>query len=372
MFSFTTSEGVLAYLEGTQFAATDVQSLPGGHTAFTYRAKLRTPLPTGETSIVIKHAEGYSAFHRATKFEAERAVYEYEALSAVSASGLFNSDSIVQVPKPFHLDRETNTIFMTDLGAIDTLTKVLTDSLDGVHGGEDAESKLKAACDLASAAGSALGDFAARFHNWSSLPEQAPLRERFAQNVAGKQQCLAIHHDVAVRSATMFGLNGPWLDAIIEEERQGSANGSALAIGDLWLDNVLVSRAPEHGGLRFYAVDWEMARPAPPEFDVGEITGVAASFARRHGVQDVYPFIPALHRAYSRHRTLDPLKIARLTGIDTMGFGTVLKWAREGSKEFLRQVTLEGYELLQLSRNCDMDGIKTKSLVKQLFTAESQ
>ncbi|KAG9085494.1 hypothetical protein FRC06_003579 [Ceratobasidium sp. 370] len=373
MFNLTTAEGVLAYLEGTQFAAADVQLLTGGHSAFTYRAKLRTPLPTGETSIVIKHAEGYIAFHQVMKIEAERAVYEYEALSAVSASGLFNSDSIVQASKPLHFDRETNTIFMTDLGAIDTLTKVLTDSLEGVHNGEDAESKLKAACDLASAAGSALGDFAARFHNWSSLPEQAPLRERFAQNVAGKQQCLAIHHDMAVRSATMFGLNEPWLDAIIEEERQEAASGgNALAIGDLWLDNVLVSRAPEHGGLRFYVIDWEMARPAPPEFDVGEITGVAASFARRYGVQDVYPFIPALHQAYSRHRTLDPLKIARLTGIDMMGFGTVLTWARGESEEFLRQVTLEGYELLQLSRNRDMDGIKTKSLVKQLFAADSQ
>jgi len=373
MFNLTTAEGVLAYLEGTQFAATDVQLLPGGHSAFTYRAKLQTPLLTGETSVIIKHAEGYCAFHQATKFEAERAVYEYEALAAVTASGLFDSDSIVQVPKPLHFDYGTNTIFMTDLGVVDTLTEVFADSLEGVHSGENAEPRLKAACDLASAAGSALGDFVARFHDWSSLPEQAALRKRFAQNIAGKSQCLSIHHTVAIRSATMFGLNEPWLDAIIEEERQEAAEGGdVLAIGDLWLDNVLVSQAPEHGGLRLYVIDWEMARPAPPEFDIGEITGVAASFARRYGVQEVYPFIPALHQAYSRHRTLDPLKIARLAGIDTMGFGTVLQWAREENEEFLKQVTLEGYELLQLSKNRDVHAIKTRSLVKQLFTTEPQ
>ncbi|KAG8689672.1 hypothetical protein FRC08_010832 [Ceratobasidium sp. 394] len=373
MFDLTTAEGVLAYLKGTQFAATDVQLLTGGHCAFTYRAKLQTPLPTGETSVIIKHSEGYIAFYQPMKIEAERAAQEYDALVAVSASGFFDSDSIVQVPKPLHFDHETNTVFMTDLGAVDTLTKVLTDSLEGVHSGENADSRLKAACALASAAGSALGDFVARFHNWSSLPEQAALRERFARNLIWNQQAAAIHHDMTIRSATMFGLKEPWLDAIVEEERQAVAKGGdVLAIGDLWLDNVLVSRAPEHGGLRLYVIDWEAAKPAPPEFDIGEITGATASFARRYGVQDIYPFIPALHQAYSRRRSLDPLKIARLAGMDMMGFGTVLPWAREESEEFLKQVTLEGYELLQLSKNHDVDAIKTKSLVKHLFTVESQ
>ncbi|KAG9092092.1 hypothetical protein FS749_016011, partial [Ceratobasidium sp. UAMH 11750] len=116
MSNLTTATGVLAYLKGTQFAATDVQLLTGGHSAFTYRAKLQTPLPTGETSIIIKHAEGYLVAYQALKIEAERAAQEYDALVAVSASGLFNSDSIVQVPKPLHFDYETNTIFMTDLG----------------------------------------------------------------------------------------------------------------------------------------------------------------------------------------------------------------------------------------------------------------
>ncbi|KAG9078761.1 hypothetical protein FS749_009175 [Ceratobasidium sp. UAMH 11750] len=262
---------------------------------------------------------------------------------------------------------------MTDLGAVDTLTKVFKDSFEGVHSGEDSESRLKAACDLASAIGSALGDFIARFHNWSSLPEQAALRERFARNITWNQQAASTQYYPAIRSATMFGLKEPWVDAIIEEERRGVVKGGdVLAIGDLWLDNVLVSRIPEHGGFRLYLIDWEMTRPAPPEFDVGEITGVTASFARRYAAPDGFPFVPALHQAYSRHRTLDPLKIARLTGIATMGLGTGLPWAREEDEEFLKQVTLEGYELLQLSKNHDVEAIKTRSLVKELFTAESQ
>ncbi|KAG9095604.1 hypothetical protein FRC07_011069 [Ceratobasidium sp. 392] len=372
MHDLTTVEGILAYLEGTRFAATEVQLLTGGHSGFTYRAILQTPLPTGETSVVLKHSEGYLAAHQPMKVEAERAVYEYEALVAVSASGLFDSDSVVQAPKPLHFDPETNTIFMTDLGAVDTLTKVLTDSLQGVHDGDNAESKLKAACDLASAAGSALGDFVGRFHNWSSSPEQAALCKRFAHNAAAKQ-ILSLHHDKAARSATMFDMMEPWLTDVIEEERQNAASfDGGLAIGDLWLDNVLVSQAPEHGGLRLYIIDWEVAKPSPPEFDVGEITGAATSFARRYGVRDVYPFVPALHRAYNKHRTLDPLKIARLAGMDTMGFGTVLPWARGESEEFLKQVTLEGYELMRLSKISDINTIKTKSLVENLFPTEDQ
>ncbi|KAG8700368.1 hypothetical protein FRC09_005995 [Ceratobasidium sp. 395] len=373
MPNLTTADGVLFYLEGTQFAATDVQTITGGHSAFTHRVTLRTPLPTGESSIILKHAEGYIAVYEPMKIEAERAVYEYEALVAVSKSGLFDSNSIVQTPKPLHFHPETNTIFMTDLGAVKTLTKVLTDSLEGVHDGDNAESKLKTACDLASAAGSALGDFVGRFHNWSSLPEQAALRKRFAQNIAATKQGLSVHHDMAVRAATEFGTMEPWLTDLIEAERQDATSlQDSLAIGDLWLDNVLVSQAPEHGGLRLYVIDWERAMPAPPEFDVGEITGAATSFARRYGVREVYPFVPALHRAYSRHRTLDPLKIARLAGIDTMGFGTVLTWARDHTEELLKQVTQEGQELLRLSRDGDVSTIRTKSLVKDLFTSESQ
>ncbi|KAG8710769.1 hypothetical protein FRC09_020942 [Ceratobasidium sp. 395] len=236
MPSLTTTDGVFSYLEGTQFAATNVQLVIGGHSAFTYRATLRTPLPTGESSMILKHAEGYIAIYEAMKIEAERAVYEYEALVAVSKSGLFDSNSTVQAPKPLHFDPETNTIFMTDLGAVNTLTKVLTDSLEGVYDGDDAESKLKTACDLASAAGSALGDFVGRFHNWASLPEQAALRKRFAQNIAATKQCLSVHHDMAVRAATEFGTMEPWLADIIEEERQHATGfQDGLAIGDLWL-----------------------------------------------------------------------------------------------------------------------------------------
>lgn len=135
-------------------------------------------------------------------------------------------------------------------------------------------------------------------------------------------------------------------------------------------DNIVLSRA--HGKLRLYIIDWEMARPARPEFDIGELTGAALSFSRKYQVQDTFPFIPALHQSYRQHKTIDPLRIARATGIDVMGFGTVLPWARNESEEFLKCVTMSGFELLQLSHSGDMESIKSRSVLKHLFECEAQ
>ncbi|KAG8735929.1 hypothetical protein FRC10_010000 [Ceratobasidium sp. 414] len=357
MHNLTTAEGLLSYLETTEFAATDVQCLSGGANAFTYRAVLKNPLSNGETSIIVKHSEGYLALDAVRKVQAERSMYEYEALVALCASGLFDSNSTVQVPKPLFFDQETYTIIMTDLSPLEGLTKFLTDSVEGVNSGKDVdvESKLKVACALASGIGLALGDFLGRFHNWSSQPEQAALRKRFARNITSTKQCLSIGYDVASQSAKRFGLAGPSLNTLDEAGREADTGGDILSHGDLWIDNVQVSRAPD-GSLRLYVIDWEMVSLAPPEFDIGVFTGMAAPFARRYSVQEVYPLIPAMHQAYSKHRTLDPLKSARLVGIYMMGFGTLgSEWTAGQNDDFLKQIALEGFELLELSQNGDQD-----------------
>ena len=74
MSDLTTIEGTLAYLSDTKYEATDVQLLGGGHSAFTYRATLKSSLPTGETSVIVKHYEGYVALYKSFPIEVERAV----------------------------------------------------------------------------------------------------------------------------------------------------------------------------------------------------------------------------------------------------------------------------------------------------------
>lgn len=74
MSDLTTAEGTLAYLVGTQYEATDVQFLAGGHSAFTYRATLKSSLPTGEISVILKHYEDYVVLDKSFLFEVERVV----------------------------------------------------------------------------------------------------------------------------------------------------------------------------------------------------------------------------------------------------------------------------------------------------------
>ncbi|CAE6470871.1 unnamed protein product [Rhizoctonia solani] len=71
MHDLKSPEGVSAYLKGTRFAASDVQPLSGGVSAFAYRAVLEIPLDTGERSIVIKHFEEFLAHRQEMKWGIE-------------------------------------------------------------------------------------------------------------------------------------------------------------------------------------------------------------------------------------------------------------------------------------------------------------
>jgi hypothetical protein len=74
MADLTTPAGLELYLADTKFAAADVQKLAGGHTGFTYRVALKTSLPTGETSVVVKHSLGYVASNEEMVLSPERMV----------------------------------------------------------------------------------------------------------------------------------------------------------------------------------------------------------------------------------------------------------------------------------------------------------
>ncbi|KAG8689924.1 hypothetical protein FRC11_014853, partial [Ceratobasidium sp. 423] len=94
MHDLRTTKGTLAYLNTTPFPAKDVQLLSGGNSAFTYRATLKTPLPSGEKTIVLKHAEKQIALtffdpgFKIGEVDARRNEFEYTALAAITESEL--------------------------------------------------------------------------------------------------------------------------------------------------------------------------------------------------------------------------------------------------------------------------------------------
>lgn len=250
--NLTTTKGTLKYLKTTCFAASNVHLLSGGHTAFTYRVFLEKPLPTGEKTVILKHSEDYGAQYSFVKIEVQRAVcspfstntgslaifihmqeFEYQALTALANSDLFDSNSVVQVPMPIYYDAETHTILMTDLGPCSPLSLVLRKSIEDVgFDDSDTQARLNAARAFSSEIGSAIGDFLGRFHNWAALPEQAGLHTYYSHNIAAVHDSFPFHLDCVARSAQMFGVKEEMAELLANEKAEASLGGSVLAMGD--------------------------------------------------------------------------------------------------------------------------------------------
>ncbi|KAF8711839.1 catalytic domain of ctd-like phosphatase, partial [Rhizoctonia solani] len=233
MNDLTTSNGVLDYLSNTQFAAADVQRLTGGFTAFSYRVSLSTPLEDGSATLIIKHYEDYVAFAPEIRFESTRSDFEYNALMALWDCGLINHDSVIQVPRPIHYDRETHTVFLSDLGSDIVSLDVMFDE------------HLKRACSdldhaniqaVASGIGSALGTFLGRLHEWGSSTGH---RQLFL-HPHRQDRIFALFANLSIRSATKFEVKEGWLESMLSEEsRRISIDDRVLAMGDLSLSTSL-------------------------------------------------------------------------------------------------------------------------------------
>ncbi|KAH7322140.1 kinase-like domain-containing protein [Rhizoctonia solani] len=369
MHDLKSTKGVVAYLKGTRFTASDVHLLAGGVSAFTYRVVLESPLENGENTIVIKHFEGYLAHHEEMKWGIERADHEYKALAAISNSGLFDSDSIVQLPRPIEYDEETHTIFMTDLGSPIPVTQVLkegfpnnqTSLLAEPNKSSDSEELYKLSAEI----GRALGDFLGRFHNWSALPQQTELRGYFTQNPGVVHKSLFFRHFCFNSSADRFKMREAWMDDVLAKEQQeleASTDPGVMIMGDCSLHN---------SPMRICLIDLETARAGHPEFDVGSLTATATSFALIHHPNIDHPFAPALHDSYRHHRELNPKRLGITTGTDLLGLGTFMPWARGKDEASLRGVATVGFELLNSSVTGDEHIIKGNRVVQHLSFSQS-
>ncbi|CAE6470621.1 unnamed protein product, partial [Rhizoctonia solani] len=190
---------------------------------------------------------------------------------------------------------------------------------------------------IASNIGSALGDFLGRLHRWSASPER---RQPFL-HPHRRESLFGIFCNLTARSAIKFGLNEEWLAEILAEElRKSATDDQVLAMGDFSLNNILVHQPPDHGKLRIYVVDWELCRPACPESDLSEIIGSWLSFAHYHRIDNEFPFLPSLYKAYREHYVPDRTRIALRAGLHTMGPGTATLWVNAGGDEAHKQITM--------------------------------
>ncbi|CAE6474249.1 unnamed protein product [Rhizoctonia solani] len=362
MHDLRTAKGTLAYLNTTQFPATDVQLLSGGNSAFTFRAILKTPLSSGEKTIVLKHAEKqialtfYDPGLQVGEVDAQRNEFEYTALAAITESGLCGPESIAQLPQPLYYDSATHTTFMTDLGSPIPLQKILQDEENPHHG-------------LAADIGTALGDFLGHLHNWTSAPEQASLRALISQNNVAKR-CLSMQHTFAHDTLAKLGLKERWIEeALSRDLEESTAAQDVLIWGDSWPGNILVSPPSATQGLKIYLTDWEMSRLGPPEFDLGEAAGVAMSLVHQRYPHGDHPYIQALFRSYCQHRPLDPIKVARSTGVAIIGHSFVMPWVCEEDEQLQRSLAIAGIDLMKVAHDGDIEEIRKRALVKELFSS---
>ncbi|CAE6390527.1 hypothetical protein BN14_03969 [Rhizoctonia solani AG-1 IB] len=358
MWNLTSSQGVLDYLSNTRFAATSVQRLVGGFNAFTYRVKLLTPLEDGSTTLIVKHYEGYVAFAAEIKLESD---FEYDALVTLWDCGLVNNETIVRAPRPIHYDRDTHTIFISDLGSdVVNLSTMFDEHLQRACNDSDRMEIENMAFDI----GSALGDFLGRLHTWgTSTKHQKPFLHHHR-----RERIFALFSNLTARSANNLGVKEGWLESMLSAEmRKVSVENQVLAMGDLSLNNILVHRVPDRSNLRIYVVDWELFRPACRELDLGEITGTWLSFAHYRRINVDFPFLPSLYKAYQEHHKVDRTRIAILSGMFTMGLGTTASWVRDGGDEIYKQTALVGYEVMKLAHEGEDRITSAGSPLKMLF-----
>ncbi|QRW06442.1 phosphotransferase enzyme family protein [Ceratobasidium sp. AG-Ba] len=192
--------------------------------------------------------------------------FEYEALTTIARSELVTPESVVQVPRVLLYDPSAYVLILEDLAPALPLSSVL---LEAFQNGTIESKSMKI--------GAALGDFIGRLHSWSALPEQASMRERFSQNVASKESIPRVWYGEMIKSAKQYGLYMPWMDEFAEQRmRDAQAGGNVVIMGDFWVENILVSPGPE---FHLYVIDWEMARCANPEVDVGYFAGALHSIS---------------------------------------------------------------------------------------------
>jgi len=272
MADLTVPAGLMQYLANTQFAAADVQKLAGGYEGFMYRVVLKTPLPTGETSVVVKHGRGYLASDRGVVLAAEQMEFEYEALKMIyNSPSLSTLDSTVQVPRVLHYDPNTHTLIMSDPAAARMLPTMLIEALES---GDPSR-----VCDLTSRIGSALGDFMGRFHEWGSLPEQTEVRARFMESAMSRDEMLRFRYRLMLATAEKYGIKESWMDQMMAEGmRNAQEGGNVIEMADFWLDNIMVSENP----LRVHIIDCGTVRCARHELDVAQFMTSAYKTVNRY------------------------------------------------------------------------------------------
>ncbi|GJJ10461.1 hypothetical protein Clacol_004687 [Clathrus columnatus] len=292
----TTADGVKAYLFQTLFRATNVTPLVGGLGNFTYRVTLEKPFSDSSVSqdllstVVLKHAEPYSASDKTFPLLVERQVsndrflqsllaqfiiYQgFEVLAYLEVPTIISPSTSVFLPKIYYEDRDNRVVIMYDCGE---------------GGGGCITDYLKlhpVPLEVARRIGNSLGRFLGELHINSHDRRPAGssgvlLKHKFADNIQARDISSFFFYGVVKRDLPKTTERYNEIIALVDNmhEKIKSTN-EVLVMGDFWPGNILVyGKSME----KLSVVDWEASKPGLAGLDVGQF------LAEIYTMQRFYP-----------------------------------------------------------------------------------
>ncbi|TFK41989.1 kinase-like domain-containing protein [Crucibulum laeve] len=273
----STQAGIHAYLQGTPFASTIVDILPGGFANYSFRLRLANPYE-GRGTLIAKHAKPYLKNWQTVPFALDRQRYEFEAIKRVRA--WLPEDAMVTVPVVHRFDEEYHIIIMDDCG-------------------EDAvclEDMIKSGCltvTLSSIIGAFLGEFLGRFHTWSR--NNAELSDYFKENVATKKTLIQVIYqpitDMLTAADSESELAKPQLkvtendlgviNAMVKQTTQALLSAhDTMVMGDFRPGNIMVLLDENKELKQIYVIDWEVSTTGLRALEIGHFCAEVYFFRR--------------------------------------------------------------------------------------------
>lgn len=192
-------EEILSTLSTTPFACSSLENLNGGSMNYVFRGHLQNAITGDEGSatlaktIVVKRTFGHLSVNRGFLVDVTRCRYEKTVLGILTESfpGVTVEDGkscVIRAPKLYMFDDATNTQVLEDLGGtLDVRAILESPHVDKVFGNGSANS-----------VGRALGHWLRTFHNWTSAPEQAAVRDAIGSNGSMQKLKYSVWYDMFI------------------------------------------------------------------------------------------------------------------------------------------------------------------------------
>ncbi|KZP10119.1 hypothetical protein FIBSPDRAFT_938200 [Athelia psychrophila] len=304
--NLTTADGTRSYLE--KYLSLNVESverLSGGFINFVWRAKLGTPYE-GQNSIVVKHAEPFTAADSSLNVPVGRLKFEYDSLKMIgSESSIAGEDALISVPSVYHHDNIKHVLIMQDVGTIPTLQDFMLSA------------SPPPPTDIAALIGCQLATFIAGLHNWGRNNESA--RAGLSANAYGRTVQDLCRYQKVVPNAIASGILDPLLSTVMAALAETDKTSEETAImGDFWTANVLVnieeSASGEKALKKMWIIDWEACRYGSPATDVGLFAGDCYLISRVHNEMAADAMRHSFLGTYATLAKVDPMEVVIYMG----------------------------------------------------------